>query len=89
MKLDWRALSLTCAILWAGTVFLMGVANLIWPTYGVNFLQLVASIYPGYNAARSFGEVIIATLYAIVDGFVGGIIFVWLYNCFLKPATKA
>jgi hypothetical protein len=54
--------------------------NLVWPSYGREFLQLVASIYPGYHATPSFGQVIVGTLYALVDGAVGGAIFAWLYN---------
>jgi hypothetical protein len=29
----------------------VGVSNLIWPGYGQAFLQLAASMYPGYSAA--------------------------------------
>jgi len=47
MKLSIRALVITAAILWGGGVFFCGILNLIWPAYGVAFLQLVSSIYPG------------------------------------------
>jgi len=89
MKLDWKALSLTCAILWAGSMLVMGIANLIWPDYGVNFLQLMSSVYPGYHATRNVFDVIIGTCYGAVDGFVGAAVFAWLYNCFVQPAAKA
>ena len=82
MKLCVKALALASGILWGGCVFCVGVANLIWGGYGVHFLQWLSSFYPGYNAGRSFGEVVIVTLYALVDGLVGGAIFAWLYNCF-------
>ncbi len=80
MKLSIRSLTITSAILWGGSVFVIGVANVIWPTYGVAFLQLVASIYPGYHATESFGSVIVGTLYGILDGAVGGLLFVAIYN---------
>ena len=82
MRLSIRSLTITAAILWGGSVFVVGVANVIWPTYGVAFLQLVASIYPGYDATGSAGSVIVGTLYGILDGAVGGLLFGWVYNCF-------
>ena len=41
MKLSIRSLTITAAILWGGSVFVVGVANVIWPTYGVAFLHSV------------------------------------------------
>ena len=51
---------------------------------GQAFLEVMASVYPGYTAAASFGEVIIATLYGLLDGAVGGAILAWLYNCIAR-----
>lgn len=86
MKLDVKALAFTGAILWGGCAFLMGIANLIWAGYGVQFLAWLASVYPGYDGTRSFGQVVIVTFYAIFDGLIGGAIFAWLYNRFAKTA---
>jgi hypothetical protein len=80
MKFNIGALSLTVGLFWGGSILLVGVANLIWPAYGSGFLQLITSIYPGYKATASFGQVLIATLYGLVDGAIGGAIFAWLYN---------
>ncbi len=82
MKLNVMALTFTAGILWALAVLLVGVANLIWPQYGSAFLQMLASIYPGYQATSSFGAVIVGTLYALVDGAICGLVFGWLYNMF-------
>ncbi len=87
MKINIKALSLTVAIVWGGSILLIGLANLIWPTYGVAFLEVIASIYPGYQAASSFGEVLVGTLYGLVDGFVGGLITGWLYNLFIPKSS--
>lgn len=38
MKLNLKALVLTAGIMWAVTVVMIGVANLIWPGYGTMFL---------------------------------------------------
>ena len=84
MKLSVIALVITGAILWGGTIFLLGLANMVWPTYGVAFLQLVESIYPGYHATGTFGSVIVATLYGVCDGVVCGLVFGWIYNYFAR-----
>ncbi len=83
MRLSVIGMALAGAILWGVFgLFLVGLANLAWKGYGQSFLDVMASIYPGYRATPSFGQVIVGTLYALVDGFVGGAIFAWLYNGF-------
>ena len=84
MKLDIKAMSITIGLIWGVAMFLVGVANLIWPAYGSAFLEMVASIYPGYTATASFGQVIFGTLYGLLDGAIGGAVFAWLYNCISK-----
>ena len=80
MKLNLKAMTVAVAVLWAGAVFIVGVANLIWPAYGKAFLEMLASIYPGYHAAGTFGDAIAGSLYALVDGAIAGLVFGWLYN---------
>ena len=89
MKLNIKAFMLTSCILCTACVFIMGMANLIWSGYGTLFLQLVASIYPGYDAGSTIGSVIVAALYAAVDGAIFGLIFSWLYNLLLGKGTPA
>lgn len=84
MKFSVKGLAMVCGILWGGAMLVMGLANLIWSSYGQQFLQLMASVYPGYHATRSIAEVIVGTLYGFVDGFIGGAVFAWLYNQFAK-----
>jgi len=84
MKFDIKALALASAILWGLVMLVTGLANLIWGNYGQQFLQTMSSVYPGYHATRSIGEVIVGTLYGVVDGLVGGAVFAWLYNQFAK-----
>jgi hypothetical protein len=83
MKLNLKALAFTSGIIWALAVFITGIANLIWSGYGLAFLQVMASIYPGYEVTQSFGAVVVGTLYALVDGAICGFIFAWLYNLFV------
>lgn len=80
MSLNIRALTIAGAIGLGACFLLVGLANLIWESYGVGFLQLGASLYPGYDGPDGIGSVIVVTLYAIVDGAVCGAIFGWLYN---------
>ena len=81
MKLDVRAVAVVLALAWGILgMFVTGLANLIWPGYGQVFLDVMASLYPGYTATASFGQVIIGALYGILDGAVAGAVFAWLYN---------
>jgi len=84
MQLKAPAMFFAVGILWAACVLFVGLANMIWPSYGQAFLQLCASIYPGYHPSTGFGSVLIGTVYALVDGSIGGAIFGWLYNRFAE-----
>ena len=80
MRFSITALALTVGMFWGGAILIVASANLIWPNYGRPFLDLAASIYPGYNAGSGLGSVIAGTLYALVDGAIAGAVFGWLYN---------
>lgn len=83
MKLSVKGLALTLGLVWGILgMFLVGLSNLIWAGYGQSFLEVMASVYPGYHATASFGQVIVGTLYGIVDGAVAGAVFAWVYNRF-------
>ena len=80
MRFNVTAFSLACGLIWGGAILVVGLANQVSPTYGQAFLQLCASIYPGYHAGGSMGQVAVGTLYGLVDGGIGGCVFSWLYN---------
>ncbi len=82
MKLSIKGLALAAAILWGAAVLLVGIANMIFPGYGMNFLEVVGSVYPGYQPGTGIASVIIGTIYAVVDAVVAAAIFAWLYNFF-------
>ena len=84
MKLNVKALALAAAILWSVAILLVGIANMMYPNYGVLFLELIGSIYPGYLPFRGVSSVIIGAGYGFVDAGIGGAVFAWLYNCFAK-----
>jgi len=87
MKFSVKGLALASGILWGVAMLGMGLANLIWSSYGQQFLQIMASAYPGYHATRKFAEVIVGTLYGFADGLIGGAVFAWLYNQFAKSGS--
>jgi len=84
MKLDVRALAITGGLFWGAAILLVALSNLIWPGYGRAFLELAASIYPGYRPGSGIGSVVTATLYGLVDGAIAAALFAWLYNLFAK-----
>lgn len=89
MKLNVQAMAISLGLIWGVlAMFLVGVANLIWSGYGQDFLNLMATIYPGYKATASFGQVIVGTLYGIVDGAVAGALLAWLYNRIAGTGSK-
>ena len=87
MRLNIKAFTFTAGILWGAAVFLTGIANLLWPGYGSVFLEIMASLYPGYDGAALLSSVIIGAIYAILDGAIAGLVFAWLYNAFSGSAA--
>ena len=87
MQLNAKAFALTAGLIWAVGLFLVILPNLIWSGYGVAFLDMVDSIYPGFHRGTAIG-LIVVPLYAFVDAFIVGWIFAWLYNRFAGPATS-
>ena len=90
MKLDIKTTAVTLGLVWGVLgMLLTGLGNLLWPGYGQAMLDVMASVYPGYNATPSIGQVIIGTLYGVLDGAVVGAVFAWLYNtCAAKFGSR-
>jgi hypothetical protein len=80
MRLNITAMSMASGLLWSVFTLIVAAANMIWPSYGQAFLQLCGSIFPGYRPGTGMGSVVTGTIYALVDGVIGGAIFGWLYN---------
>lgn len=80
MRLDVKALTVTCALLWGGALLLCGVAHAIWPPYAGAFLEAMASVYPGFSVPGGAGAVVAGTLWGAVDGGLAGFFLAWLYN---------
>jgi hypothetical protein len=82
MRLSLGSLALASALFWALTFLFVGVVNYVRPPYGLAFLEVMSSLYPGYKPLGSPNSIIVGTLYAFVDGGVAGAIFAWFYNIF-------
>ncbi len=84
MKLDLKALAYAGAALCGGSTLIVGLINLSVPDYGLEFLELLASLYPGYTAERSVESILIGTGYALIKGAAVGWLTGWLYNRLVK-----
>ena len=89
MRFNVTALALTVGLFCGVSVLVVASVNLIWPVYGRAFLELAASLYPGYRPGSGVGSVITGTLYALVDGTIAGAVFGWLHNLFARQRTGA
>jgi hypothetical protein len=92
MKLNVKACALACGLIWGfGLLFITwwiilfeGQADVAAKGYTPPFVGL---IYRGYSftIAGSF----IGLAWALVDGFIGGAIFAWIYNFFCGKKAEA
>ena len=57
-----------------------GVLNMLVEGYGSAFLDMMASVYPGYKASGTAGDLVIGCFYAATDGIIAGGGFALLYN---------
>ena len=89
IRLNIRAMTFGLGILWGATVLVTGLANHIWPGYGMGFMQLLASVYPGYKASGSLGDLFAGVVYALVGGALFGLVLAWLYNRLLGSQTAS
>lgn len=68
------------ALFWTIGFLAVGVSNLVWSGYGDEFLDVLGSIYPGYDALPTLSSVLVGAGYALFDGAVAGALLAWLYN---------
>jgi hypothetical protein len=77
MKLNVKAFALTCALIWGFGLFVL-TWWVIATSGATGETTLIGRLYLGYKITP-LGSVI-GLVWALVDGFVGGAIFAWLYN---------
>ena len=77
MKLNIKAFALTCSMVWG-----FGVFALTWWIMAfegqTGEVTILGKIYRGFSI--TFLGSLIGLGWALADGFVGGLIFAWLYN---------
>lgn len=73
--------ALTAGIIWGVAVFLSTLAG-VYFSYGLAFLNGLASIYPGFNISVSGS--IIGLIYGFLDAFIGVYIIAWVYQRIAK-----
>ena len=54
------------------------------PSYGVSFLEVTSSVYPGFHSAGSAGTLAIGTIEGLIDGGISGLVLSLLYNAFAR-----
>jgi hypothetical protein len=84
-RLHVLAMGLAFGITWSLGVFLVGLGAM-WLNWGNEFINLLSSLYIGYEPTLlgSF----IGGILAFIDGFIGGIVFAWIYNCVSSCCCK-
>ncbi len=87
MRVSLKAIALSSAILWGGAMLLVGLLHMADPAYGVDFLRIMSSVYPGADSAPKLGPVLLGTLYGFADGGLAGLLFGVLYRAFAGSAT--
>lgn len=90
MKLSVKATAAAAATIWGVlAMFLTGVVRLAWPDYGQAFMDVMASLYPGFDGAATFKNALVGGLYGAVDGAVCGVLFAWCFNAFGGKLTAS
>ena len=77
-KLDVKAFGLALGIIWAVSVFLLGMIAMLLKGYCLPFVTWLGSMYIGYKATL-LGS-IIGAIWGFVDAGIGGVLVAWLYN---------
>lgn len=77
MQLNVKAFAVTCGLVWGFGVFFLAWWMMLLDGQGAD-PGMLAHIYRGF-AITPMGSVI-GLVWALADGFLGGLIFAWLYN---------
>jgi hypothetical protein len=79
MKLSVLAFTVAAALVNALSFAFIAAMNRLLPPYGGAYLELLRSLYPGYDPMMPLSP-FIGIVYALAGGAVTGAIFAWLYN---------
>jgi hypothetical protein len=87
MQLSIKALFLAGGIIWALVILAVGILNIFSAGYGWEYLKILASLYPWYDATGKIGDLIIGIVWAFIYGAMSNLIFGLLYNAFVGMPT--
>lgn len=82
-KLHVCGLGFAFSLTWAIGILFVGLTSWLF-SWGNAFVDVMGSVYVGYDA--TFVGTLIGTVYALVDGFVGGVLIAFFYN--ICPCCK-
>ena len=80
MKFNVAAAAIAGGVGFAIAIGASGILNMIFDGYGKAFLDVMASVYPGYKATGTAGDLVIGCFYAATDGIIAGGGLALLYN---------
>lgn len=72
-----QKVALTGGIIWGSTLFLVTLGAVFF-NYGVDFLKVWVSVYPGYSI--SLAGSLVGLVYGFFDLFIGIYIIDWVYK---------
>jgi hypothetical protein len=86
MKLNTRAFSITCSLIWGFGLFFLTWWIMLFDgaTYEPT---LIGMVYRGFEISPT-GSVI-GLVWGLADGLIGGFVFAFLYNWFAAKSTDA
>ena len=88
MKFNIAAAAIAGGVGFAIALGMAGVLNMLVEGYGSKFLELMASVYPGYKASGTASDLLIGCFYAATDGIIAGGGMALLYNLATRCGKK-
>jgi len=90
-RLSPKALALSLGALWGAYVFLLGIFLAFFPNarffwVSREFLDILATLYPGY--AATLGGSFVGLFWGFLCGALGGLLIAWLHNFALEKCCK-
>lgn len=84
-KLHVVAFGMGIGVTWALGLFIVGLLA-VYTSTGVDMVNALGDLYVGFKP--TLGGVFIGTVWALVDGFIGGAIIAFVYNYFAGKCCK-
>jgi hypothetical protein len=88
-RLSLKSLAISGGVLWGACILCVGLIHSADPSYGVKFLEMTSSIYPGFHLTGAIERVAIRTIEGFIDGAASGLVLAWLYNYFMPLHREA